>query len=44
MSTGSDLNGIAYAREAMMLCGLLLDISGRWSVQKLIINANSLGR
>ena len=37
----SDSDEISYARKAIMLCGLSLDISGRWSVQQLIINANS---
>ena len=30
-----DSNGISYARKAMILSGILLDISGRWSIQHL---------
>ena len=30
-----DVNGISYARKAMIRCGLSLDVSGKWHVGQL---------
>jgi hypothetical protein len=30
-----DANGLTYARKAMIRCGLALDVTGKWRIQQL---------